>query len=48
MVGDNNTIKWTLKYEFMTAFFVNYTHSVFTSLMYNKTLASFLRKTGGL
>jgi len=28
MVGDNNAIKWTLKYDFMTASFANYTHSV--------------------
>ena len=39
MVGDNFAIKWTLKYDFMTASFANYTHSVCTSLVKDKTVA---------
>ena len=36
MVSDNNAIKWTLKYDFMTASFANYTHSVCASLVKEK------------
>ena len=36
MVGDNFAIKWTLKYDFMTASFANYTHSVCASLVKEK------------